>query len=267
MKKKLAAIAAIGLLCALATGCGGGSDDSSSGQPPAPALNPQGFWSGTTSDGATINLIVLETGETYGYYASNSHMSSGIIDGAVFGDMAFSNTQLSGSWLDFNFYTQIVKSYSHTGNFAPQNSLTLRFPSGVAYTATYGSGYDQPQAPLSTVAGNYSSGMGAIGRMNFASTASLPVSASAVVSASGAITLSPIRGCSANGTIQPRASGKNIYDVVLNLQGSGCMLLDSAALRGIAMYAPGSGTSVGGALLIEARDAAKTGGLFFLAGK
>jgi len=267
MKKKFATLAAIGLLCALVTGCGGGgggSSGSSDDSPSAPTSNPQGFWSGTTSDGVGINLIVLDTGETYGYYAART--SNGF-DGALLGDVAFSNNQLSGSWLNFPFTSQSVHSGSYTGNFVAQDRLALQFPTGVTYSASYNVGYDDPPTPISTVAGNYSSGIAAIGWKGFASSELLPKPASAVVSASGAITFSPMQRCIASGTIKPRASGKNIYDAVINLQGSGCYMAfySSVTLRGIALYVPGAGTS--GALLIEARDDAKTGGLFFLAGK
>lgn len=66
--------------------------------------------------------------------------------------------------------------------------------------------------------------------------------------------------CSTSGTIQPRVSGKNVFDVTLNFQGSNCPLGNGATVQGEAIYSPSNN-----GLMIMSVNAAKTNGFIYSA--
>lgn len=229
MKLKLAAA---GMLCAMLAACGGGSDDSAA--PPAPAATAEGFWAGRASTGTDVALAILENGDTWGYYASG-----GYLVGALAGSTSFSGNQLSGSGKDFNLLYRTVTPGSYTGTFSAKDSVSIKLSDGSTFTGSYDARYDQP-ASLAALAGSYS-GQGVTGT-------TAPQSASITITASGAVSMPAVSGCSASGTATPRTSGKNIFDITITFSGSACALGSGAVVKGAGFYDSTQRTLIGLAL-------------------
>ncbi|MDR2881117.1 MAG: hypothetical protein LBV29_04375 [Azoarcus sp.] len=243
MKQKLAAL---GIACALVAGCGGGgggggSGGGGSGGGPEPQTTAEGIWDARPSASSFIKLVILENGDTWGLL-----MAEGLA-GVVVAHTTSNAGQLSGQ-----IFTGQGGSY--VGSFVPKSSLRTTlllpgFPSGAAFTASYDPRYDQAPAALSAIAGNYP-GQGA-----------LP--GAAVISPSGEVTVPAINGCGASGSIQPRASGKNIYDWTITFQsaeGALCNRGNGATLQGIAIY-----DTTTPSLLVLASNSARTDALLYSA--
>ena len=65
------------LITALLAACGGGGG---SGTAAAVNVDPQGYWTGTSAAGYSVNTAVLDNGEVWGIYSSGS-----TIYGALYG--------------------------------------------------------------------------------------------------------------------------------------------------------------------------------------
>jgi hypothetical protein len=232
MNKKLATL---GLLCALVTACGGDGGDAPAPAPaptpapspapapaPTPAPTPEGFWVGRASTGTEVFLAVLDDGKTWGLYQSGR-----TIVGALAGETSFSGNQLSGSGRDFNLPSRTISSGTYAGTFSARSYVDVRLSNGSTFTGSYDPRYDQP-ASLAAVAGTFS-GAGVTGT-------TAPQAVTISVSSTGQVTLPSTQGCGGSGTVQPRASGKNVYDVTITFQGSTCALGNGVTVRGIAVY-------------------------------
>ena len=240
MNKKLATV---GLLCAFVAACGGSGDDDGTPAPtptpapapapspapspapapaPAPQASPEGFWVGRASTGTDVFLAVLDDGKTWGLYQSGS-----TIVGALAGDTSFSGNQLSGSGRDFNLLSRTVSPGTYAGTFSAKSYVDVRLSNGTTFTGSYDARYDQP-ASSAAVAGSFS-GAGVTGT-------TAPQAVAISISSSGQVTMPSTQGCGASGTMLPRASGKNVYDVAITFQGSTCALGNGATVRGIAFY-------------------------------
>ncbi len=57
----------------------------------------EGFWSGSTSDGLSISLLILENGQTWGFYRAGANLR-----GLVQGETTGSGRQFSSAFIDFN---------------------------------------------------------------------------------------------------------------------------------------------------------------------
>lgn len=195
------------------TACGGGG---SSGGGTANA-DPQGYWNGQASTGYVVNVAVLETGETWGIYTSGS-----TIYGALYGSTSVSGNSVSISGTDFNFLTNSSSTGNLTGTITAKASMSL---SGIGGTLplTYLSAYDTA-ATSAAITGNWSF----TGRSGSYSL----VPGSITVDSSGRFTLNQTN-CVTSGTIIPRSSGKNIYNVALSASGTGCATSQSS-MSGIA---------------------------------
>jgi hypothetical protein len=147
--KRLTALAAAAAL----TACGGGGSDETSTTTPAPvALTAEGFWTGTASTGPQVQLVILENGESWGFYTSQ-----GSLIGALYGNTNSSGTSVSGSGLDF--YNGTANAGTYSGIFSAKNTLNLSLRSGTStststFAGKYSAAYDQP-ALLSNLAGTY----------------------------------------------------------------------------------------------------------------
>ncbi len=245
MNKKLVAA---GLLCALVAACGGSSDDDTPAPPPAPAPSPEGFWVGNASTGTRVSLAILDDGKTWGLYESG-----GYIVGALAGETSHSGNQLSGSGQDFNLPSRTVSAGSYSGTFSAKNRVDVRLSNGSTFAGSYDARYDQP-ASLAAIAGTYS-GYSVTGT-------TAPQAVTINVSSTGQITAPSSEGCGGSGSVRPRASGKNIYDVTITFQGSLCALGNGTTVRGIAVY----DTAKRG-LWAVALNNAKTDGFIYSAAK
>lgn len=192
--------AALGVMLA---GCGG--DSSSIASAPtgtaAPAvLRAEGVYTGTLSNGQVVESIVLENGEILLMHGDfRSLNGQAIMEGTGRADNgSYSSTDARDydpSSADPFFPASISASYNAAGAFSgtiAERGQTISF-SGVRPAASVYD-YDQP-ALLGTVVGTWGDFL-------------LKVT----ITAAGEIRLST-RQCDGAGTIKPRASGKNVFDI------------------------------------------------------
>lgn len=241
--------ATIAAILAGLAGCGGGGD--SGGAPPV--LKAEGAYSGTTSRGYDIGVLVLEDDTVWAYYSVGS-----LIYGFVHGAGASANNAFSVSNIrDYYFPTVTTYSGSASGSYVPGVSVqgTLQYAGQTPMTfsataaAVVGYNYDQPATP-SAIAGAYSGTVGPTGE-----------TASVTIGASGALSAVTSSGCSFTGMAAPRASGKNVYDVAITFGPNPC-LLANATVTGIGVITqPTSGVTQ---LLAAVVDPGRSVGLAFV---
>ena len=124
---------------------------------------------------------------------------------------------------------------------------------GATFAGTYNTAYDQP-ASLAAVAGTFV-GQGVSSRS--------PVqTASITISPAGAITVPTSPGCSAAGTVAPRASNKNIFNVTVTFTGATCAPGNGIATTGVAYYDAATRQ-----VLVMALTAAKSDGFIYVGRK
>lgn len=200
--KKITALSALAIVTACGGGGGGGSGNS------VVNADPQGFWTGPTSAGNTVNAVVLDNGETWGVYSSGS-----TIVGALYGTTTVSGSTATISGSDFNFLTNSGAQGVMSGPITAKSSMSLTSSGGtVTSSLTYSSTYETA-ASSAGVAGTWSY----VGRSRGYSL----IPANITIDGSGNFTLSQIN-CATSGTIVPRAGGKNVYNITLTAVGSGC---------------------------------------------
>ncbi len=226
-------------------GCGGGGGGNSSTTPaPAPVTTAEGFWSGTASTGTKVALAILENGDTWGVYTSNN-----LIVGALHGTTTSSGTTLSGSGSDFNIPSKTITPGTYSGTFASKSSINVTTSIGSNFTGTYDASYDTA-ASLTSLSGTFS-GSGVSGTTS-AQSATVGISSLGVVSSTGI-------GCSAAGTVAPRPSGKNIFDVTITFTGTNCALGNGVVTTGVAYY-----DAVIRQVLVMALNSAKADGFIYV---
>ena len=224
------------------TACGGGGGDST----PISTVNAsaEGIWTGPASTGTTIQLAVLENGESWGFYTSGNTLV-----GTLYGATTSSGTAISGAGRDFNLGSRTVTAATYSGSVSPKSTLSVTTSSGTKFDGSYNAAYDQP-ASLSNLAGTYS-GFGVTGSTAAQST---PVTISAIgnITASGG-------GCAAAGTASPRTTGKNIFDVSITFTGGACALGNGTVTKGIGYFDTGTRQ-----LLAMALNPAKSDGFIYV---
>lgn len=215
---------------ALLVACGGGSgeDDGYSrtidsrwggvqtggGEAPAQQVNTaEGFWTGPVSSGFNLSLAVLENGEAWGVYASGN-----TIHGALQGRADGEGTALTGTGTDYNFLNDSATVVTVAGTVNQKASIEARSSTGATMSLKYSAAYDQP-ASLEKLAGQYAiSGRTFDG--GFAAN-------QLTIDSSGAFVLLD-GGCTATGSLAPRSSGKNIFNLNVSFAGT-CLIAGSVA--------------------------------------
>jgi hypothetical protein len=213
MLKLFKTISAVSAL-ALMTACGGGGG----GGAAATSGTAEGYWIGNASTGYRVALAVLENGETWGVYTSN-----GTIYGAIYGTSNGTGNTFSATGSDFNLVNWSVVNGSMTGTVVPKSTINAVGTTGTTVSLTYSTTYDSA-ALLSTIAGSYVvNGVSASGT---ATNVPMTIDANGVVSVVG-------NGCTAAGTVLPRSSGKNIYNINVTFTGNNCALGNGGTASGI----------------------------------
>jgi hypothetical protein len=215
IKKNAWSVAA--LACAVLAGCGGGGSDNGH-ITAASAL--AGGWVGSASSGDTTQAVVLEDGTLYA------------INGSPVGGLIYINSfdkatlRLSGNGVS----ATDLREYSFPDGSFVAGTVAGTFTAGSSlnFTATANNGgpsaqvnlqpaprtnydYDTP-ATLAAVQGNWPGSF------------STGDSGTVAVSANGNFSATTALGCQLSGSIQPRASGKNVYDVSVQFGASPCAL-------------------------------------------
>ena len=219
--------------CAGLVACGGGGG----GGETVSAGTAEGFWSGTSSNGYNVGLIVLENAETWGLYATGN-----TVTGAFYGNSTGKGTafSISGSDLDFSTRRLISVSEPTTGTVSQKGKIKAKAYTGVTFDLTYDATYDKP-AVLADIVGGYS--------MTLASLQATENNVQTNISSAGDIVLTK-DNCTATGKVTPRSSGKNIFNLSLTLSGANC--------------GSGNGGTVSGIFILDATTTPKSAYFFTL---
>lgn len=198
----------------LLTACGGGGGSGAN-------ASAEGFWGGTSSTGYNVQMVILENGETWGLYTSGS-----VLYGALYGNTTTSGNSVSGSGSDFNLVSRTVTPGTYSGTVSERSSISLTTGSTV-FNGTYGTTYDQA-ASLAAVAGVYS------GKAVTGTTAAQSINAT--ITTAGSLSIPATLGCATSGTVTPRPTGKNIFNLSVTFTGSTCALGNGGTATGILYY-------------------------------
>lgn len=242
MKLKLGLIT-----CAIAvmSGCGGGGDGGNT-----PVVNTaEGFWEGTSSNGANVSIAILENGEAWGGAVVGNTLVS-----AIAGTANGNGTSFSASGSEFSFSSNSVARGSYSGTVTQKQRIQATGSSGNTIDLAYDANYDKG-VTAAEIAGSYTlsgrTALYAITNLTF------------TVGANGAFTIVD-GGCTTTGTVTPRASGKAIVDV--RATGTGpCVLGNGVSLSGIAVL--NKTRTPNTTLSVIALNSGKTDGLVLLGRK
>ena len=185
--------------------CGSGSGNSTT----PPQNQAQGYWQGKSASGYDISAVVLENGEYYSMYSKD-----GTTYGANYGVISESSNNFNGSLDDI--YIPGEQNLTHkgtiSGTFIPKSMLqgiTVYSDNTVgSFTTSYNAAYDTP-ATMTAIAGNY------IGPYRMGETAAVNIDLLGNVNGTTTAPGASLPKCIITGTVVPRASGKNVYDLTL----------------------------------------------------
>lgn len=231
MDKKLntCLMLALGGLVA-ACGGGGGSGGGGSEQPTLTSI--EGGYTAVANSGSSGSAIILEDGSLW---AISGVESGGVlfVDALIQGPLAVSGSSVSSTTLreyDFASSTTMAGigfSGSRASSGVISGSVTATGFNPIAFTLTpvAAAEFDYEQAAtLAAIAGSWD---------GFFSTGD---SGAVVISATGAVSSLTDAGCSISGSVVPRPSGKNIYNVTIAFGPAPCALPNGSA-SGIAVIA------------------------------
>lgn len=223
-------------LAALLAACGG----SDGGADPAPQpQNPaQGVYFGKLSSQVDFLTIVLENGQFHTIY-EDGEGPAGVVHGrATAANGQFTSTQATDYPVGVPPVAVSINAQYEPGAFfrgtVSSGDRSLSFTGLPFPKAEYD--YDKP-ARLADVAGPWKL-LTLEGQLG-----------DAAVAADGSFT-ARIEGCAVSGAFQPRASGKNVFDVTLNFGPAPCVL----AGRSVAAHALVGRDSEGPTLLLTGED-------------
>jgi len=256
MEKKLHRIASftfvMGLTASALVGCGGGGGGGGDAASGANTVSAEGVYRGSVSGSSTssaFSAIVLEDGQVWALYGNNTGGTL-FVRGLVQGQGVSNGTRFTSSVLnDFGSSppTTGLLDVAYVPGASLNGTLSIGGQSvtlASADSAATSYSYDTPALPAS-VAGSWT----------LSSTSGNTLSIS--VDAAGAFTGTATGGCALSGSIVPRPSGKNVYNVRLSLGGSPCALPNSTG-AGIGIFStPTPGTRQ---LIIAVVDSSRTFG-------
>lgn len=220
------------LVTALAAcGGGGGGGGSAPAAPPIPSA--EGVYQGTTSTGRSFNAVVLEDGSIWALYGTMSNNTL-YVNGAFTGTGSSNSGTYAASTTDFPAPGTTPYVGTLTGTYKAGSSFSATLTENGQSETVSGSTpaaslyvYNTP-ASLSKVVGTWTGGL-LDGE-----------SATVTIQANGSFTGTSSLGCSFTGTLSPRASGKNVFNVSLVFGNTSCASPGQTA-TGIALAYPIAG--------------------------
>lgn len=210
-------------------------------QPPSGAQAvAEGFWFGSAPP-YDFSAVVLENGEMWGFY-----VASGLVHGALFApQINGTSTTFSGTGFDYNFAANARTAVTLSGNYVARSSIDGQavLPSRtVAFSGFFDASYDVP-ARLADAVGNWT--VRAVTSTGIVESI-VNIDAAGRVSSTNAF-------CSGFGSVAPRASGKNVFDLTLSFSGLDCQF-HGMTVRGIAVVESTAQSFVAAALLPDLSD-------------
>lgn len=210
--------------------CGGGGGGDGTGEQPA-ATTAEGAYEGTLTGSASnaFQLLVLENGEYWVLYGTNAgdtlHVAGFIQGSGTSSNGKFTSTNArlhDDAWPVAGSVSATYNAAAHTisGTVSPTSRLPVGFNGGAIASSTYN--YNTA-ATLATVSGNWT-----LTDLN-----GVPLTLS--IGSTGAFT-GNWGDCALSGTVTPRASGKNVYNVTLTFGWEPCN--PGETLSGIAVASP-----------------------------
>lgn len=254
MRDRTKGIRSAALLALVASlgACGGGGGGGTTTTTSASGPTAEGVYGGTLtgSTSSAFQLLVLENGEYWAMYGNNSS-SAFLVRGFLQGSGASnSGAFTSANAKDFGFAPALGGTVNATYNAAAPSisgsfaisGQTVGFNGGAIQGSTYNYA---AAASLPSVAGSWS--LVALNGEQI----------TLVVQNSGAFSATGSSGCNFSGTVAPRPSGKNVFNVTLTFGPSPCALPNQAA-TGIALTYPL--TAGGTQLIVSVVDGTRTYG-------
>ena len=242
-------------MTALLAACGGGGGDSASVPVVAVASPLAGGWEGTSSSGDGLQAMILEDGRMW--VVDGTQVSGTLfVSGLTRGTLTTSGTAVSAADLRMHdLGTGAVAAGTLSGTFTAGTRITATVTSGgasatvqLAPAAATTYNYDSA-ATLAAVAGNwpgfFSNDTGTV-----------------VVAANGGFTSTTASGCKVSGTVLPRASGKNVYDVTVSFGTAACNVPVGTTAAGNAIITNLTGGARQLAIAVATSDGANAGVFF-----
>lgn len=240
------------LASAVLAGCGGGSSPSVVVAPLVITASAEGVYAGTLtgSKSSAFEMLVLENGDfwsLYGTLTASVFNIAGFVQGSGTSD---NGKFTSANTKDFGFAPALAGTANAT--YDPIAKTILGTVNATAGTVTFsgapipGSLYNySAPASLTTVAGSWST------------TSLSGEGVSLTIAPNGAFTANSALGCQFSGTVVPRPSGKNVFNVALTFGAAPCALPGQAG-AGIALAYPLSSGKT--QLLVTVTDSTRTYG-------
>ena len=223
------ALSALLVLAACGGGGGGGGSTSVVTSP------MQGVFQGTTTNGKTIDALILEDGSFWDIYGIPSGNAL-TVQGVAVGSSTANNGNFTLSFNDFYTPGNTAVSGTGSGTYSGTNLVGTLIENGVTgtfnLTAPVTTNYNyNVAATIATVAGSWS------GSLLDGETATVNITLS------GTLTGTSSLGCAVTGTVTPRPSGKNVFNVSVTFGASPCVLPNQTS-TGIGLTYPlGNGTN------------------------
>ncbi len=209
----------------LLTACGGGDGEPGSRGPNLPGdpgggglLDAEGLWTGQSNDGVQTALIVLEDGGAWGMQRRGGALASAIVGKASGSGGVFS---MPASVLNLAYWSASDSTYA--GTYSARSSIAATSTGNAPLALSYKSAYESA-ATFAAVTGSYT--------LNGTSKFGAAPRVTMTVAASGAISFSNWGGCSATGTVSPRSSGRNVFNLSISFKGA-CPLAEGTLVNGV----------------------------------
>jgi hypothetical protein len=186
--------------------------------PLPPIATAEGLWASSTGEDGDFLAVFLENSEAWIAYGSGAN-----VEGVAHGTLTSANGQLEGQLRNYDFSEDLIGTITLSGTYVPRTSIAGAVIGEEAgeFAGSYLAIYDQPAQAL-IAAGTWAGALNAGDLLTI------------TVSGSGEITGGSTSGCQVGGTLRPRASGKNIYDLTVSFGGPTCSV-GSGAGAGIAV--------------------------------
>lgn len=188
---------------ALLVACGGGGGDI------VVNADPQGLWKGTNSSSqATVNIAVLENGDSWGIYSDGEN-----ILGALYGNATTTGNKIlaNGKAIDFES-TPNSLDVNLTGTVVAKSTMSLAGV-GVSIPLMYQPSYETV-ATTNDISGTWSFDA----RLVRSGNVNLPPTQNITIDDTGAFSVGN-SFCLISGNVTPRPGGKNIYSLTMSVSG------------------------------------------------